>query len=83
MAQEQCDGDQPWELADGDTGDGADESIDFVSDVEFVEEGVDEPTRPLQIVWPPPFPVEQRGGGVVSSVEPRRVRASRCVAVAL
>ena len=50
MAQEQSDGDQPWELAGGHTGDGADESIEFVSDVEFVEEGVDEPTRPREVV---------------------------------
>ena len=50
MAQEQGESDQPWELADGHTGDGADESIEFVSDVEFVEEGVDEPTRPREIV---------------------------------
>ena len=50
MAQEQGDGDQPWELAGGHTGDGADESIELVSDVEFVEEGVDEPTRPREIV---------------------------------
>jgi hypothetical protein len=50
VAQEQGDGDQPWELAGGHTGDGADESIEFVIDVEFVEEGVDEPTRPLEIV---------------------------------
>ena len=49
MAQQQRDGDQPWVLADGHTGDGADESIEFVSDVEFVEEGVDEPTRPREI----------------------------------
>ena len=51
MAQEQGDGDQPWELAGGHTGERADESIEFVSDVEFVEEGVDEPTRPLEIVF--------------------------------
>jgi hypothetical protein len=50
VAQEQGESDQPWELADGHTGDGADESIEFVSDVEFVEEGVDEPTRPREIV---------------------------------
>ena len=50
VAQEQCDGDQPWELTGGHTGGGADESIEFVSDVEFVEEGVDEPTRPREIV---------------------------------
>ncbi|HEX5367798.1 MAG TPA: hypothetical protein VFY10_00105 [Dehalococcoidia bacterium] len=50
MAQQQRDGDQPWVLPDGHTGDGADESIEFVSDVEFVEEGVDEPTCPRKIV---------------------------------
>jgi hypothetical protein len=50
VAQQQRDGDQPWVLADGHTGDGADESIEFVSDVELVEEGVDEPTRPREIV---------------------------------
>jgi hypothetical protein len=50
VAQQQRDGDQPWELADGHAGDGTDESIEFVSDVEFVEEGVDEPTRPREIV---------------------------------
>ena len=50
MAQEQRESDQPWELADGHAGDGADESIEFVSDVEFVEEGFDEPTRPRKIV---------------------------------
>jgi hypothetical protein len=50
VAQQQRDGDQPWELADGHAGDWTDESIEFVSDVEFVEEGVDEPTRPREIV---------------------------------
>jgi hypothetical protein len=50
MAHEQSNGDQPWELADGHTGNGTDESIEFVSDVEFVEESVDEPTRPREIV---------------------------------
>jgi hypothetical protein len=43
-------GDQPWELARGYTRERADESIEFVSDVEFVEEDVDEPTRPFQTV---------------------------------
>ena len=50
MAQQQRDGDQPWVLADGHAGDRTDESIEFVSDVEFVEEGGDEPTRPREIV---------------------------------
>lgn len=50
MAQEQGDGDQPWELAGGQTGDGTDESIEFVSDVEFVEESSDEAARPLETV---------------------------------
>lgn len=50
MAQEQRDRDQPWELADGQTGDGADEPIEFVGDVEFVEEGGDEAARPLETV---------------------------------
>ena len=50
VAQQQRDGDQPWVLADGHAGDRTDESIEFVSDVEFVEEGVDEPTRPQEIV---------------------------------
>lgn len=50
MAQEHRDRDQPWELADGHTGDGADESIEFVRDVEFVEEGGDEATRPPETV---------------------------------
>jgi hypothetical protein len=50
VAQQQRDGDQPWVLADGHAGDGTNESIEFVSDVEFVEEGVDEPTRPREIV---------------------------------
>jgi hypothetical protein len=43
-------GDQPWELAGGYTGERTDESIEFVSDVKFVEEGFDEPTRPLLTV---------------------------------
>ena len=50
MAQQQSDSDQPWELADGHAGDGTDESIEFVSDVEFVEEGVDEAARPPETV---------------------------------
>jgi hypothetical protein len=50
VAQEQSDGDQPWELAGGHTGDGADESIEFVSDVEFVEESGDEAARPPETV---------------------------------
>ena len=50
VAQQQRDSDQPWELAGGYTRERADESIEFVSDVEFVEEGVDEPTRPREIV---------------------------------
>jgi hypothetical protein len=50
VTQEQRESDQPWELADGHAGDRTDESIEFVSDVEFVEEGVDEPTRPREIV---------------------------------
>jgi hypothetical protein len=48
VAQEQGDGDQPWELAGGHTGGGADESIEFVSDVKFVEECRDEAARPLE-----------------------------------
>jgi len=50
VAQQQRDCDQPWVLADGHTSGGTEESIEFVSDVEFVEEGVDEPTRPREIV---------------------------------
>ena len=53
VTQQQRDGDQPWVLADGHAGDRTDESIEFVSDVEFVEEGVDEPTRPREIVCVP------------------------------
>ena len=43
-------GNQPWELAGGHTGDRADESIELVSDVEFVEESVDEAARPPETV---------------------------------
>jgi hypothetical protein len=50
VTQQQCDGDQPWVLADGHAGDGTNESIEFVGDVKFVEEGVDEPTRPPEVV---------------------------------
>ena len=50
VAQQQRESDQPWELADAHAGDGTDESIEFVSDVEFVEESVEEPTRPREIV---------------------------------
>jgi len=50
VAQQQRDGDQPWELADGHAGDGTDESIEFVSDVEFVEESGDEAARPPETV---------------------------------
>ena len=50
MTQDHRERDQPWELAGGHTGERADESIEFVSDVELVEEGGDEPTRPLQTV---------------------------------
>jgi len=50
VAQQQRDGDQPWELADRDVGDGADESIEFVRDVEFIEQGVDEATRPGELL---------------------------------
>jgi hypothetical protein len=42
--------DQPRELAGGHSGERSDESIEFVRDVEFVEEGGDEPPRPLQTV---------------------------------
>jgi hypothetical protein len=50
VTQDQRENDQPWELAGGHSGERADESIEFVRDVEFVEEGGDEPTRPLQTV---------------------------------
>ncbi len=50
MTQEHRDGDQPWVLAGGHAGERTDESIEFVRDVEFVEEGGDEPTRPLHTV---------------------------------
>ena len=40
VSQEQRDGDQPWVLAGGQAGDGADEPIEFVGDVEFFEEDV-------------------------------------------
>jgi hypothetical protein len=50
VTQDQRESDQPWELAGRHSGDRADESIEFVRDVEFVEEGGDEPTRPLQTV---------------------------------
>ena len=50
VTQDHRDGDQPWELAGGHTGERTDESIEFVRDVEFVEEGGDEPTRPLHTV---------------------------------
>ena len=50
MAQQQRDSDQPWVLADGHAGDGTNESIEFVSDVEFVEECGDETARPLETV---------------------------------
>jgi len=50
VAQEQRDRDQPWELAGGRTGDGTNESIEFVSDVKFVEDNVDEPPRPPEVV---------------------------------
>ena len=50
MTQEQRDGDQPWVLAGGHTGRGADESIELVGDVEFLEEGGQEATRPPETV---------------------------------
>jgi len=50
VTEQQRDGDQPWELAGGHTGEGADESIEFVGDVEFVEEGGDEAARPPETV---------------------------------
>ena len=50
MTQEHRESDQPWVLAGGYAGERTDESIEFVRDVEFVEEGGDEPTRPLHTV---------------------------------
>ena len=50
MTQDQRRGDQPRELAGGYAGKRTDESIEFVRDVEFVEEGGDEPPCPLQTV---------------------------------
>jgi len=50
VAQQQRDGDQPWVLADGHAGDRTDESIEFVSDVEFVQESGDEAARPPETV---------------------------------
>ena len=82
MAQEQRDGDQPWELAGGHTGDGTDESIEFVGDVEFVEEGGDEPTRPRETVCAVRQFLQNVAAVVfVASVGPGRAQASRCVAV--
>jgi hypothetical protein len=50
MAQEHREGDQPWVLAGGYAGEGTDESIEFVRDVEFVEESGDEAARPPETV---------------------------------
>jgi hypothetical protein len=50
VTQDKRKSDQPWELAGGHSGKRADESIEFVRDVEFVEESGDEPPRPLQTV---------------------------------
>ena len=50
VAQEQREGDQPRELAGRNAGDRADESIEFVRDVEFIEQGVDEATRPREML---------------------------------
>jgi len=48
VTQDERESDQPWELAGGHSGKRADESIEFVRDVEFVEEDGDEPPRPRQ-----------------------------------
>jgi hypothetical protein len=50
VTQDQRENDQPWELAGGHSGERSDESIEFVRDVEFVEEGGDEPPCPPQTV---------------------------------
>jgi hypothetical protein len=50
VAQEQGDRDQPWVLAGGHTSRGADESIELVGDVQLVEQGEEEATRPLETV---------------------------------
>ena len=82
MAQEQRDGDQPWELAGGQAGDRADESIEFVSDVEFVEQRVDEPARPRETVGTiGEFPKNVEAVVLSPVLRPGRAQASRCVAV--
>ena len=82
MSQQQRDGDQPWVLAGGQAGERTDESIEFVGDVEFFEEGGEEPTRPRDTVGTVrEFLENGRRGGVVASAGPGRAQASRCAAV--
>ena len=45
MSQEQRDGEQPWVLAGGQAGHTADEHVEVVTDVEFFEQGVQQPSR--------------------------------------
>ena len=82
MSQQERDGDQPWVLAGGQAGDGTDEPIELVGDVEFFEEDVEEPTSPGDAVCAVrQFSKNRRGGGVRASAAPGRGQASRCVTV--
>ena len=50
MSQEQGDGEQPWALAGRHTAHSADEHVEVVADVEFFEQGVQQPARPREAV---------------------------------
>ena len=48
MSQEQRDREQPWVLAGGQAGHTADEHVEVVADVEFLEQRVQQPSRQRQ-----------------------------------
>ena len=84
VAQEQGDGDQPWELAGGQHGRWGRRAIELVGDVEFVEESGERAARPRETVCAIGEFLQNVAAAVSSPVlRPGRAQASRCVAVSL
>jgi len=52
VSHEDRKGEQPWVLAGRGVRHRADEPVEVVADVEFLEQGVQQRTRPIETVWP-------------------------------
>jgi hypothetical protein len=48
VSQKERNGDQAWVLAGGKAGHTADEHVEVVADVQFFEQGVQQPARPFE-----------------------------------